>query len=334
MHLAEEVEIVSVTGGALLDDARALVLAYGAWVGGHEGFESALAAQGFDDEVAQLPGDYAPPDGRLFVALVNGQPAGTASLRTLEPRVGEVKRLFVAPGYRGMSLGNRLLEALVDEARHMGMTCLRLDTLPFMQSAVRQYRRLGFVERAQYTRVHLPGGRYFELALTNDEDVPALEVYRPGYGEAFTRLNRAWLEEYFRVEPRDEAVFNDVEGQVIAPGGEIFFIRVGRELVGSCAVMRHAPGEYELSKMAVDAAWRGRGFGEWLVRAVIGFARSKQATRLYLLSDEVLRDALRLYERAGFVRVPFPGSTGYQRGDVMMEYPLGADDTATARRLP
>ncbi|MBL8984564.1 MAG: GNAT family N-acetyltransferase [Gemmatimonadetes bacterium] len=323
MHLAEEVEIVSVTGGALLDDARALVLAYGAWVGSHEGFEGALEAQGFEAEVASLPGDYAPPGGRLFVALVNGQAGGTVSLRTLEPGVGEIKRLFVAPGYRGMSLGNRLLDALVDEAQHMGLTRLRLDTLPFMQTAARQYRRMGFVERDPYTKVHLPGARYFELTLTTDEEAPVLETYRPGYAEAFARLNRAWLEEYFRVEPKDEAVFNDVEGQVIAPGGEIFFIRVGKELVGSCAVMRHAPGEYELSKMAVDAAWRGRGFGEWLVREAITFARSKQATRLYLLSDEILRDALRLYERAGFVRVPFPGATGYQRGDVMMEYPLG-----------
>lgn len=334
MHVAEEVEITTVTGGALLEDARALVQAYGAWVGSHAGYESALASQGFDDEVAQLPGDYLPPGGRLFLALVNGQPGGTASLRTLEPGVGEVKRLFVAQGYRGMSLGKRLLEAVVDEARRMGLTSLRLDTLPFMQSAVRQYRLLGFVERSPYTRVHLPGGRYFELALTDDEATPVLETFRAEYAHAFERLNRAWLEEYFRVEPKDEAVFRDVEGQVIAPGGEIFFIRVGKELIGSCAVMQHASGEYELSKMAVDAAWRGRGFGEWLVRAVIAFARSKQATRLYLLSDEVLRDALRLYERAGFVRVPFPGATGYQRGDVMMEYPLGSADSVSARRLP
>ncbi|MBL8958497.1 MAG: GNAT family N-acetyltransferase [Gemmatimonadetes bacterium] len=321
MHEAEEVEIVPVTDGALLDDARALVLAYGEWVRGFPGYETALEAQGFAREVQEFPAEYAPPDGRLFVALVNGLVGGTASLRTIEPGVGEVKRLFVAPGYRGMSLGNRLLEALLDEAKRMGMTRLRLDTLPFMHTAVRQYRRLGFVERAPYGEVQLPGGRYFELELEGDL-APVLERFRPDYAAAFERLNRGWLEEFFRVEPKDEAVFRDVEGQVIAPGGEIFFIRVGAQLVGSCAVLRHGPGVYELSKMAVDPAWRGRGFGEWLVRSAIDFARSQQATRLYLLSDEVLRDALRLYERTGFQRVPFPGSTGYQRGDVMMEFPL------------
>ena len=322
MHEAEEVEILAVTDGALLDDARALVLAYGEWVRGFPGYETALEAQGFAGEIEHFPGDFAPPDGRLFVALVNGLAGGTASLRTLEPGVGEVKRLFVAPGYRGMSLGNRLLEAILDEARRMGMARLRLDTLPFMQSAVRQYRRLGFVERAPYGAVHLPGGRYFELELGGDELVPVLETYRPEYAGAFERLNRAWLEEFFRVEPKDEAVFRDVQAQVMAPGGEIFFIRVGTQLVGSCAVMCHGADVYELSKMAVDPAWRGRGFGEWLVRSVIAFARARQATRLYLLSDELLRDALRLYERTGFRRVPFPGGTGYQRGDVMMEFPL------------
>jgi GNAT superfamily N-acetyltransferase len=321
VHASEEVEIVRVSDGALLDDARALVWAYGEWVRGHAGFEGALEVQGFSAELDALPGDYAEPAGRFLMALVNGLPGGTIALRSLGEGIGEVKRLFVAPGYRGMSLGNRLLEAVVEEATSMGLATLRLDTLPFMSGAARLYRRMGFVECEPYGSIHLPGARYFELPLESAEPMAELVTFRPEYAGDFERLNRAWLEEFFRVEEKDEELFRDLQSTGI-PGGEVFFVRVGRQVVGACAILRHEEGVYELAKMAVDREHRGRGYGEWLVRATIDFARARGGSRLYLLSDEILRDALRLYERVGFRRAPFPGATGYQRGDVMMEFPL------------
>ncbi len=322
MRRVEDVEIAPVRSGALLDDARALVGAYADWVQAQPGFAGALDARGIGQEVAELPGQYAPPSGRLLLALVDGVAAGCVALRPLTDTIGEVKRLFVAPGYRGHSLGGRLLDALVEEAVEAGFASLRLDTLPFMHSAVRHYQRMGFVEIAAYVREPLPGARYFELALPAPRPKARMVTYHPDLAADFERLNRAWLEEFFRVEEKDERVFRDPGTEILAPGGEIFFVCEGDQVVGSCAVACHGDGTWELAKMAVDRAARGQGYGEWLVRTAIAFARERGARRFFLLSDEVLRDALRLYERTGFRRVAFPGSTGYQRGDVMMEYPL------------
>ncbi len=321
-HRSDDVECIEVDSGAHLDDVRALLAAYGRWVASHPGFEDSLAAQGFPDEVAKLPGDYARPEGRLLLITVNGHAAGCVALRSFGNGAGEVKRLFVAPGYRGHSLGHRLLTELLDHAERMGLRELRLDTLPFMNAAVKRYRQLGFEECPPYTPVHLPGARYFRMELEPVRPAVALVPWCEEYTRDFERLNRAWLEEFFQVEEKDDRVFRDPQGEVIDRGGEIFCLAEGSTIIGTCSVVRHQPGEYELAKMAVDPAHRGRGYGEWLVRTAIQFARDKGAARLFLLSDEKLRDALRLYERSGFVRKAFPGATGYARGDVMMEYPL------------
>ena len=322
MHTADELELADASTGAFLEEARALVTTYGDWVSSHSGYRDALARQGFDAEVAGLPGDYQPPTGRLFLALVNSQPAGVVGLRTLEPGIGEVKRLFVAPGYRGMSIGQRLLGEVVDAACALGLRSLRLDTLPFMGSAQRVYRALGFVERSCYLDDPLPGARFFELALPAPSPAPELVTFHPGCEAAFEALNREWLEEFFHVEPQDELVFRDPHRAIVEGGGEIFFVRERGQLVGTCAVVHHGEGTYELANMAVAPHARGQGYGDWLVRTAVAMVRRRGGTRLYLLSDEVLADALRLYERAGFRRVPRSGDAGYARGNVMMEFPL------------
>ena len=150
-----------------------------------------------------------------------------------------------------------------------------------------------------------------------------IEPFRPALAPAFTRLNRQWIERLFTIEPADEKVLSDPEGAVIVPGGQIFFARVGEETVGTAAAMVHSPGVFELAKMAVTPAYQRRGVGQRLGQAVIEFARSAGADRLFLLTNSRLALAIRLYERLGFALGPLPPDTGYGRADVYMELGLG-----------
>ena len=125
-----------------------------------------LCFQNFDQELASLPGDYAPPEGRLLLAEHNGQLVGCVALHKLEPQICEMKRLYVRPQFRGKGLGLALAERIIAEARGAGYTHMRLDTVePVMKDAVRMYRRLGFREIAPYCRNPIEGALYMELAL-------------------------------------------------------------------------------------------------------------------------------------------------------------------------
>ncbi len=153
------VEIQCVVGGRELAQVRELFVEYRDAVGG------GICFQTFDAEVARLPGDYAAPTGRLLLARVDGAPVGCAALRSLEARVGEMKRLYVRPSMRGHALGRRLVERVIAESRALGHRSLRLDTLPSMHAAQALYRALGFREIAAYHDAPVEGTKYFELAL-------------------------------------------------------------------------------------------------------------------------------------------------------------------------
>lgn len=124
-----------------------------------------LCFQGFAQELANLPGDYAPPSGALLVAEVDGAIAGCVALRAVNSDVCEMKRLYARPAFRGRRVGLALVEAILAEARRIGYTRMRLDTLPVMTEAQALYQRLGFVDTAPYRNNPVPGTRYMELDL-------------------------------------------------------------------------------------------------------------------------------------------------------------------------
>ena len=148
-------------------------------------------------------------------------------------------------------------------------------------------------------------------------------TYRPEYRPDFERLNREWIERHFGLEPPDLEVFRDPERHIIAPGGQIFFLLDEGGVRGTCAVVPHGPATWELVKMAVDPAARGRGYGDLLMEAAIAFARGRSARRLVLISNTLLEAAIRLYRKHGFVTVPVEGGHGYARVDIQMELALG-----------
>lgn len=128
-----------------------------------------LCFQGFDDELANLPGPYAPPRGALLTGHVNGSLAGCCALRPLDnvdyPNACEMKRLYVRPGYRGSGLGRELAEAALDAARRAGYSTVLLDTLSDMEAARALYEDLGFDEVPPYYHNPIAGAHYLKADL-------------------------------------------------------------------------------------------------------------------------------------------------------------------------
>ncbi len=125
-----------------------------------------LAFQNFDDELAQLPGDYAAPRGALLLAYVDGALAGCCALRPLDnadiPNAAEMKRLYVRPAFRGFGLGRQLAETILDAARQAGYTSVLLDTLDDMEAARNLYADLGFQSIEPYYHNPIPGAHYLK----------------------------------------------------------------------------------------------------------------------------------------------------------------------------
>jgi ribosomal protein S18 acetylase RimI-like enzyme len=133
---------------------------YSAWLGVN------LCFQNFEKELAELPGEYVPPSGRLWLAIENDQVAGCVALRKIGEGTGEMKRLYVRPQFRGKGLGRTLTATIIEAARAIGYQRLRLDTLPGkMDQAIAMYQSLGFKDIEKYYDNPYDTAAYMELTL-------------------------------------------------------------------------------------------------------------------------------------------------------------------------
>ena len=124
-----------------------------------------LDFQGFAEELADLPGQYAPPEGCLLLALWKGQVAGCVALRKFSPSICEMKRLYTKPQFRGLGIGRAMCEEVIGWARRSDYERMRLDTLPSMEEAKDLYRSLGFREIEPYRFNPVEDASFMELAL-------------------------------------------------------------------------------------------------------------------------------------------------------------------------
>ena len=151
--------IVEPTSTSQMEGVRNLWIEYWDWL------EFEPCFQDFDRELETLPGEYAPPDGCILVALFASELAGCVALRKLANNRCEMKRLYVRATFRGKKVGFALASGTVKEARKRGYSHMRLDTLPVMDKAIAIYRSLGFEDIEPYTRDPIPHAKYLELKL-------------------------------------------------------------------------------------------------------------------------------------------------------------------------
>lgn len=152
-------QLIDAPSHPLLPALRELLLEYQRWLG------IDLCFQDFEREMAELPGAYAPPDGRLYLAWVGSELAGCIALRRHDAQSAEMKRLYLRPAHQGQGIGKLMAEHIILDARHIGYQRMLLDTLPIMQSAQAMYAKLGFRETQAYVYNPVEGVKYMALDL-------------------------------------------------------------------------------------------------------------------------------------------------------------------------
>ena len=157
--------------------------------------------------------------------------------------------------------------------------------------------------------------------MDNLKIVPFNKDYKP----AFEFLNRAWIEEYFVMEEEDLKTLQNPESYVMEKGGEIFFALLNDNVVGTAAMIPTSNGVYELAKMAVAKNLQGLGIGKKLLRRCIDFSIEKNASEIFLITNDVLKPALNLYLSSGFVFNELNDDDRYDRGNTKMNLILGEE---------
>jgi len=154
-----ETRIAAARSPGCIETVRELFVEYATWLG------EDLCFQGFEAELADLPGDYAGERGALLIARSGAEAAGCIALRPFDAETGEIKRLYVRPAFRGTGLGKNLSLRVLEAARQAGYRRLVLDTLKRMESAVCLYEGLGFRPIPAYYVNPMKGALYFELLI-------------------------------------------------------------------------------------------------------------------------------------------------------------------------
>ncbi len=147
----------------------------------------------------------------------------------------------------------------------------------------------------------------------------AIVTFDPALRDHFRRLNIAWLERYFKVEPIDEQVLGHPEEEILAPGGEILFALLDGQVVGTVGLKVEDDASFELTKMAVDERWQGKGYGQCLLETAVELARRRGMSRVVLYTQTALKPAISLYRKNGFAEMREPLCGRYARCDVKME---------------
>ena len=155
--------------------------------------------------------------------------------------------------------------------------------------------------------------------MDNLKIVPFNKDYKP----AFEFLNRAWIEEYFVMEEEDLKTLQNPESYVLEKGGEVFFAILDGEVVGTAAMIQTDKGIYELAKMAVARQFQGLGIGRKLLKRCVDFSKEREATEIFLITNDSLKPALSLYLSFGFVLNDQNDDNRYERGNTKMNLLIG-----------
>jgi GNAT superfamily N-acetyltransferase/quercetin dioxygenase-like cupin family protein len=216
-------EIIQAQSPAQVSQAKKLFLEYAATL------DISLCFQDFEHELAELPGAYAPPEGRLLLAYDEGEPIGCVALRKLDDGVCEMKRLYLRPEFRGQKFGRRLALAIIQQARDIGYERMRLDTLPALREALGLYRSLGFKEIAPYTVNPVASTLFMELRLQGGPAMQRFDLDRLLADRE--KSNRLWLE-FLRRPSFSMGIYHLKAGQPDPQQphteGEVYYVLGGR----------------------------------------------------------------------------------------------------------
>lgn len=153
------IEFKYIIGQDMIKEVKQLFLEYA------QSLKIDLTFQNFEEEFKALPGKYGPPDGVLILALVDGKEVGCVALHKISENICEMKRFYVRDNYRGLGIGNKLIVMIIEEAKKLRYSYMRLDTLPTMKKAQELYKSFGFYDIAPYIYNPIKGTRYMELKL-------------------------------------------------------------------------------------------------------------------------------------------------------------------------
>jgi N-acetylglutamate synthase-like GNAT family acetyltransferase len=298
-------------------------------------------------DLLNIPSFYQQGYGNFWVAKSEGEVVGTIALIDCGKNIGTIRKMFVKKEFRGKEHGiaQRLLDILQASSQENGITNLYLGTIERLQAAIRFYERNGFtlIEKQKLPSVFplmAVDTHFFEkkiaprsversTLITNvSSKTPPLVAtgllqvieYQQVYKEDFKRINVEWIEKFFTVEQQDLVQLDNPQS-IIDDGGQIYFAKLGDEIVGTAALIHDGDDEYELAKMGVSPNAQGLGLGKKLCIIAIEEAKKRKAKALYLRSNRSLIPAISMYLSVGFVEVPLDASH-YKRANIKMDYPL------------